>query len=102
MKRIHSEDMVQVICGDDKGKVAKVLRILPDKGKVVVEGVNVVFKHLRRSQKHPQGGRIQKEAPLPASKLLLVDPKSNRPTRIGFRIVDGRKVRYAKRSGEAI
>ena len=68
----------------------------------VVQGVNLVYKHIRRSQKNPQGGRIQKESPLPACKLQLVDPKTNRPTRAGVRLDGGRKVRYSKRSGEAI
>lgn len=109
---LKRNDLVVVISGDHKGKQGRVMRIVrrrPDKKKgdrgqemVYVQGLNLVFKHIRRSQKNPQGGRIQKEAPLPISKLLLVDPRTNRPTRVGFRIEDGRKIRFSKKSGEPI
>lgn len=95
-------DLVVVISGVDKNKQGRVLRVLRDENKVVVQGVNVRYKHLRRTQKHPQGGRIQKELPIPACKVLLVDPKTNRPTRVGFRFEGGRKIRYAKKSGEPV
>jgi len=101
-----------VISGEHRNQQGRVLRVerrRPDKKKgdrgqdlVYVQGLNLVFKHIRRSQKNPQGGRVQKEAPFPASKLQLVDPKTNRPTRVGFRMENGRKVRYSKRSGEPI
>jgi len=71
MARIKTNDTVEVICGDDRGKVGKVLRVIPAKNQVVVEGVNVVFKHLKRSPKHPQGGRIQKEAPIHRSNVKI-------------------------------
>ena len=109
---LKRNDLVVVVSGEHRGKQGRVLRIerrRPDKKKgdrgqelVYVQGVNLVYKHIRRSQKNPQGGRIQKEAPFPISKLLLVDPKTNRPTRAGFRLDGGHKTRYAKRSGEAI
>lgn len=109
---LKRNDLVVVISGIHRGKQGRVLRIVrrrPDKDDgdrgqemVYVQGVNLVHKHIRRSQKNPQGGRVQKEAPLPVSKLQLVDPKTNRPTRVGFRIEGGRKVRFCKRSGEAI
>ncbi len=109
---LKRNDLVVVISGDHRGKQGRVLRIerrRPDKKKgdrgqemVWVQGLNLAFKHIRRSQKNPQGGRVQKEAPFPISKLQLVDPKTNRPTRAGFRVEGGRKVRYSKRSGEPI
>ncbi len=99
---LRRNDLVKVISGVYKGKTGKILRVLRDENKVVVQGINLVYKHIRRSQKNPQGGRIQKEAPIPACKVMLVDPKTNLPTRIGFRFEQGQKVRYAKRSGDPI
>jgi large subunit ribosomal protein L24 len=99
---LKRNDLVVVISGTEKGEQGRVLRVNEDDGTVVVQGRNLRFKHLRRSQKNPKGGRVQKEAPIPASKLQLVDPKTNRPTRVGFRIEDGKKVRYAKKSGERV
>ena len=96
-------DLVVVISGAQKKvKQGRVMRVLRDEGMVVVQGINLRYKHLRRSQKNPQGGRVQKEFPIPASKVLLVDPKTNQPTRIGFRVENGKKVRYAKKSGEPV
>jgi large subunit ribosomal protein L24 len=109
---LRRNDLVVVISGVHRGKQGRVLRVerrRPDKKDgdrgqelVFVQGLNLVHKHIRRSQKSPQGGRIQKEAPFPVSKLQLVDPKTNRPTRVGFRLEDGKKVRYSKRSGDLI
>ena len=109
---LKRNDLVVVISGEYRGQQGRVLRVerrRPDKKKgdrgqemVYVQGLNLVFKHIRRSQKNPQGGRIQKEAPFPVNKLLLVDPKTNRPTRVGYRMEDGRKVRFSKRSGDPI
>ena len=109
---LKRNDLVVVISGDHRNKQGRILRVerrrtdkkKGDRGQdlILVQGINLIFKHVRRSQKNPQGGRIQREAPLPASKLQLVDPKTNRPTRTGFRIEGGRKIRYSKRSGEAI
>jgi large subunit ribosomal protein L24 len=99
---LKRNDTVVVISGEQKGSTGKVLRVLRDRGQVVVQGLNLRYKHIRRSQKYPQGGRIQKESPMPISKVLLVDPKTGKPTRVGFRFVDGKKVRYAKKSGEPI
>jgi large subunit ribosomal protein L24 len=79
--------MVEVIAGDLKGERGKILRILPKQQKVVVEGVNMVYRHVRPSQRNPQGGRIQKEAPIHVSNVLPVDPKSNRGSRIRFEVV---------------
>lgn len=96
-------DQVVIIQGVGKGKArGKVLRVLEDTEEVIVQGVNLRYKHLKRSQKHPQGGRIQKEAPIHASRVALIDPKTDEPTRIGYRIEDGKKIRFSKKSGEPI
>ncbi len=96
-------DMVVVIAGDDKGRVGEVLRVDSKLDKVLVQGVNRVYKHLRPSRQHPQGGRIQKEMPIHISNVLPVDPKTNQPTRVGFRInADGSKERVAGKSGESL
>jgi large subunit ribosomal protein L24 len=99
---IRKDDQVEVITGDDKGdstsrKIAKVLRVIPSRNKIVVEGVNRVYKHLRPSQKNPQGGRLSKEMPIDVSNVKLHCPKCNRGVRIGHRFTDdGQKQRYCK------
>ncbi len=100
--RIKSGDTVQVIAGDHKGSEGKVLRILRDKNKAIVEGVNTVSKHEKPSAQNPQGGIVQKEAPIHISNLALLDPKSGDPTRVGYEMRDGKKVRVAKKSNEVI
>jgi len=98
--RIRKGDLVAVISGDDKGKRGRVLRVIRDEGRVVVEGVNLVYKHLRRSQKNPQGGRVRREAAIQVSKVMPVDPQTNRPTRVSVRVgEDGRRIRVARRTG---
>ncbi len=100
---VRKGDMVQVIAGDDRGKVGEVMSVRPKTNKVLVQGINRVYRHLRPSRQHPQGGRIQKEMPINISNVLPLDPKTNQPTRVGFRIAtDGSKERYAKRSGESL
>ena len=76
-RHIRSGDQVMVIAGADKGKTGKVLRIIPDRQRVVVEGINRVWKHVRPSQRHPQGGRIQKDAPIHLSNVMPIDPSSS-------------------------
>jgi large subunit ribosomal protein L24 len=100
--RIREGDLVVVVSGDDRGKRGKVLRVLPDAGRVVVEGVNLVFKHLRKSPKNPQGGRMRREASVHLSKVMPVDPDTSRGTRVGMRVEGGRKVRVGRRSGAVI
>ena len=100
--RLKRNDLVVVISGNHTGEQGRVLRVLKETDQVIVQGVNLRFKHLRRSQKNPQGSRIQREAPIHISKVQLVDPKTNQPTRLGFRVENGRKIRYAKRSGEPV
>jgi large subunit ribosomal protein L24 len=100
---IRKGDMVRVIAGDDAGATARVLRVIKDKGKLVVEGVNKVYKHMKPNRRNPQGGRLSKEMPIDVSNVMLIDPSTNRPTRIGIRILsDGSKERFAKKSGASL
>ena len=99
---IKKGDNVYVLSGDDRGKQGRVLSVNIDKLRAIVEGVNIVTKAAKPSAKHPQGGLIKMEAPIHISNLALVDPKTGKPTRVGHRIEDGKKVRYAKKSGEEI
>ena len=99
--RLRVGDTVQVMSGADRGKQGKVLRLFED-GRVLVEGVNVRWKHAKPSQKQPRGGRIRKEAAVHGSKVMPLDPESGRPTRVGHAVVDGKKVRTARRSGKPI
>jgi len=102
-RHVKKGDTVIVICGDDKGKTGQVLRVLPRENKVLVQGINRVYRHLRPSRRHPQGGRIQKEMPVHISNVLPLDPKTKQPTRAGFKIgKDGSKERIAKKSGESL
>lgn len=97
------DDEVEVIAGADKGHRGKILKIDRKKNKLIVEGAGRVWKHVRRSQKNPQGGRLNKEMPIAASNVLLIDPTTGKPTRIGLRFLDdGSKERFAKKSGASI
>jgi large subunit ribosomal protein L24 len=98
-RHIKRGDTVVVITGADRGKQGKVLKILPDKGRVVVEGINRVWKHVRPSQRNPQGGRIQKDAPIHMSNVLPLDPTTGKGTRVRFEVRDGAKHRVAVKSG---
>jgi len=84
--KIRKNDLVEVISGEHKGQQGKVLRVNPEKHLVVIEGVNLVYRHLRPSRKSPQGGRIRKEAPMHVSNVLPVDPKTGRGSRVRFEI----------------
>ena len=99
--KIKKGDKVVVISGSDKGKTGEVLRSIPTENRVVVQGVNLVKRHTRASAT-TQGGIIEKEATIHVSNVAHVDPKDNKPTRVGFKLVDDRKVRVAKRSGEQL
>jgi len=100
---IRKGDMVRVVTGDDRGTSARVLRVLRAEGKVVVEGVNKVYRHMRPSQRNPQGGRLSKEMPIDASNVMLVDPSTGKATRVGVRVLaDGTKERFAKKSGASL
>ncbi len=98
-RHIKSGDMVVVIAGADKGKTGRVMRVLTDKDRVVVEGVNRVWKHVRPSQRNPQGGRIQKDAPVHLSNVMPLDPSTGKGTRVRYEERDGAKHRIAVRSG---
>lgn len=100
--KIKSGDTVVVTTGENKGSEGKVLKVFLDKNKAIVEGVNMVSKHEKPSAKNPQGGIVQKEAPIHISNLSLIDPKSGKPTRVGYKIENGKKVRYSKQSNQAI
>lgn len=100
--RIRQGDTVAIVSGDDKGKRGRVLRLIPERNRVVVEGVNLVFKHLRKSQQHPQGGRIRREAPVHMSNVMPVDNETNQPTRVKTIEKDGKRVRVGVRSGAEV
>ena len=102
MAKIRKGDNVIVISGRDKGKRGEVLRVYPTDARAVVSGVNVVKRHQRQTMTQ-QAGIVSKEAPIHISKLAHVDPKTNGPTRVGFKILEGgNKVRFAKKSGEVL
>lgn len=100
--KIKKGDTVKVISGDDKGASGRVLSIDTKTGRAFVEGVNIVYKHSKPSTKYPNGGIIELEAPINISKLMLIDPKTKTPTRVGRKVVDGKIIRYAKKSGEEL
>jgi len=99
--KLKKGDKVVVLAGKDKGREGVIDSVDPKGGKAVVDGVNMAIRHQRQSQTS-QGGRMPKAMPIDLSNLALVDPKEGGPTRVGFRIEDGKKIRYAKKSGEAI
>jgi large subunit ribosomal protein L24 len=101
--KIRKNDQVQVLAGEEKGKTGKVLSVDPGKGRVLVEGVNLIWKHLRRSQQHPHGARIQKEAPLDASKVAVVCQACSKPTRVVIkRLEDGERTRLCRKCKQAV
>ncbi|MCO8120242.1 50S ribosomal protein L24 [Stieleria sp. TO1_6] len=100
---LRVEDEVLVIAGGDKGHRGKVLVVDRKKNKVVVEGAALVRKHVKKSQKNPQGGRLSKEMPIDVSNVMVIDPSTDKPTRLGVRYLeDGSKERYAKKSGASM
>ncbi|MGD0342258.1 MAG: 50S ribosomal protein L24 [Bacteroidales bacterium] len=104
-KKLHIKkgDTVMVITGESKGQKGRVLEIDRAKDRAIVEGINMVSKHTKPNAKAPQGGIVKKESPIHLSNLMLVDPASGKPTRIGRRLNDNNKlVRYSKKSGEEI
>ena len=101
MQKIRKGDKVVVLAGKDKGRTGEVLSVAPKDDKAIVRGVNLVRRHQKQSQSQ-EGGIITKEAPIHLSNIALADPKDGKPTRVGFQVKDGKKVRVAKRSGEVI
>ena len=105
-KKLHIKkgDNVRVLSGAYRGQEGQILRVYPEKQRAIVEGINMVSKHVRPSQQYPDGGIVQQEAPIHLSNLMLIDPASKSPTRVGRKQVEGVKgwVRYSKKSGEII
>ena len=102
VKKVRKGDTVIVLAGRDKGKRGSVLKVMPKEGRLIVQGINVVKRHTRQTQTQA-GGIVEKEATIHVSNVALVDPASDKPTRVGFRTLeDARKVRFAKASGEVI
>ena len=104
MKKLHIKkgDTVYVNAGNDKGKTGKVLQVIREKDRVVVEGINMISKHTKPNAKTPQGGIIKQEAGIHVSNVQLIDPASGKPTRVGYKFEGEKKIRYAKKSGEEI
>lgn len=104
--KIRKNDMVMVIAGNARGKSGKVLKVYPDRDRLIIEGVNIIKRHSRPSQKNPQGGIMQKEATIHASNVMLIDPKSGELTRVGMKVVKDestgkkRRMRVGKATGE--
>jgi len=99
---VKKGDKVMVISGKDKGKTGNILAAFPKQSRVLVEGINIVKKHAKPSQENPQGGIISQEAPIHVSNVMPIDPKSGKPTRVGYKEENGKKVRVAKKSGEVL
>jgi len=100
---VKKNDMVEIIAGKERGKTGKVLRVLPGKGRVVVESLNVIKRHTRPNQLNPEGGIIEKEAPLSISNVMLICGSCNQATRTGVRLLeDGSKTRYCKKCNESV
>ncbi len=101
--RLRSGDVVEVIAGKERGKRGPILAINRERGRVMIEGVNFVYRHTRPSSSNQQGGIVQREAYLDISNVMAIDPATDKPTRIGMRLdKDGRKIRIARRSGKAL
>jgi large subunit ribosomal protein L24 len=104
--KIRKNDAVMVIAGNARGKTGKVLKVYPERLRIIVEGVNIMKRHTKPSQKNPQGGIVQREAPIHVSNVMLLDPKENQPTRVGTKVVKDdttgkkRRLRVAKKTGE--
>ncbi|MFJ7935168.1 50S ribosomal protein L24 [Sporosarcina sp. NPDC096371] len=99
---VKKGDKVMVITGKDKGKTGVILVAYPKKDRVLVEGINIVKKHTKPNQENPQGGIISQEAAIHVSNVMVIDPKTGEPSRVGYTIENGKKVRVAKKSGEKL
>ena len=99
---VKTGDKVKVIAGKDKGKEGVVVKTIAAKDRVVVEGVNIVKKHQKPNNQYPQGGIVELVAPIHVSNVQLLDPSTNEPTKIGYKVEDGKKVRFAKKSGTTL
>ncbi|KRL00321.1 50S ribosomal protein L24 [Liquorilactobacillus capillatus] len=99
---VKKNDKVKVIAGKDKGKEGIIEKVLPSKSRVIVKGVNVVKKHQKPTNANPNGGIVEVEAPIHVSNVMVIDPSNNKPTRVGVKVVDGKRVRVAKKTGEVL
>lgn len=99
---VKKGDKVKVLSGKDRGKEGTILEAFPKKDRVLVEGINMVKKHSKPSQENPQGGILNQEASIHVSNVMPIDPKTGEPTRVGYEVRDGKKVRIAKKSGEVL
>jgi len=105
--KLRKNDRVKVISGNNKGKEGKILKIYPADSRVIIEGVNIIKRHTKPTQKNPQGGITQKEAPIQVSNVMLIDPKAGEPTRLGMQIIEDdsgkkKRMRFGRKSGEII
>lgn len=100
--KVKKGDLVKVIAGKDKGKEGKVLRVIPKENKVIVENVHIVKRHQRPTQRIREGGIIEREAPIHASNVMVICPSCNKPTRIGYKFMEEKKVRFCKKCGEIV
>jgi large subunit ribosomal protein L24 len=100
--KLKKKDRVIVIAGKDKGKTGEITAVIPKENRVVVSGINMIARHTKPSQANAQGGIVRREASIHASNVACLDPKDNKPVRVGFKMVKDQKVRIAKRSGEEI
>jgi len=104
--KIRKNDVVMVIAGNSRGKSGKVLKVYPERERIIIEGVNIIKRHSRPNQKNPQGGIMQRESPIHVSNVMLVDPKTNETTRVGMKVVKDdttgkkKRMRVAKSTGE--
>ncbi|MDE1548095.1 50S ribosomal protein L24 [Jeotgalibaca caeni] len=99
---VKTGDRVKVITGKDKGKEGVILKTFPKKDRVIVEGINIAKKHRKASQANVTGGILEEEASIHVSNVMLIDPKTNEPTKVGYKIQDDKKVRVSKKTGEII
>jgi large subunit ribosomal protein L24 len=102
MPRIRKDDMVEIISGNDRGKRGRILKMVLKKDRVLVQGINLRWKHMRKSQQSPQGGRIKKEIPIHISNVMLIDEANDTATRVGYQVIDGKKRRVSRKSGQPI
>ncbi len=100
--RIRKNDSVMIMAGKDRGKVGKVIRVHPSEDRAVVERLNMVKRHVKPRTPQDTGGILEKEASIHLSNLMFVDPQDGRPTRVGFKVVDGRKSRISRRTGNVL
>ncbi len=102
MALVRRDDTVEVIAGNDRGKRGRVLRVIPDKRRLVVQGINLRWRHMRKSQKHPQGGRVRREMSIHLSNVMVFDETEGSRTRLGSAVIDGKKRRVNRKTGKRL